>query len=108
MRSRAIQKLRGLGRALLPAIAAAMPLLAPAEPALVDAARAQQIALAAAGCNASRDCVVKGGFSEGQWVFIVSFVHSRDTDGKPRFMPGGFVGVTVSADGRVIDRMPGV
>ena len=51
MRRRVIQKLRGLGRVLLPPIAAAMPLLAAAEPALVDAAGAQQIALAAAGCD---------------------------------------------------------
>jgi hypothetical protein len=76
-------------------------------PEPIDAAKAQAIALAAAGCDAGRDCVIKGGLTEGQWVFIVSFVHSRDADGKPRFMPGGLVGVTVSRDGRIVDLMPG-
>jgi hypothetical protein len=78
---------------------------APAEP--IDEQRAKEIALKAAGCGAKKDCVVQGGFREGKWMFIVSFVHSRDEKGAPRFMPGGHMGITVGPDGKVLQRMPG-
>lgn len=93
---------RGL---LLASLTQPYALWAETEPISEEQARA--IALAAAGCDARRECVVKGSFSDGQWVFIVSFVRSRDAEGKPRFAPGGFVGITLDAKGRVIDRMPG-
>lgn len=109
MSSRAIGGLRGVARVLLPAIALAMPAMADAraEAPAISEARAQEIAREAAGCKAPDACVLRGGLREGKWVFVVSFVHSRDAEGKPRFMPGGFVGVTVSRDGRVVDLMPG-
>jgi uncharacterized SAM-binding protein YcdF (DUF218 family) len=68
---------------------------------------ARAIALKAAGCRSAEACVVLGGLQKGNWVFVVSFVMGRDAKGEPLFAPGGHVGITVSPEGKVIERMPG-
>jgi hypothetical protein len=78
---------------------------APVSP--IGEQRAKEIALKAAGCGAASDCEVRGGPKDGKWVFVVWFVHSRDDKGAPRFMPGGWMGITIGPNGEVLDRMPG-
>lgn len=73
----------------------------------ITQAVAENIAREAAGCDAARECVLRGGWRDGKWIFVVSFVAGRDPAGNPLFVPGGFIGVTVSRDGRVVDVMPG-
>ena len=87
------------------AIQTQSPAQAPGTP--IDERRAKEIALEEAGCGAAKDCVVKGGFRDGKWIFIVMFVHSRDEKGAPRFMPGGHMGITIGPNGKVLDRIPG-
>ncbi|HEY5761905.1 MAG TPA: hypothetical protein VIS73_01715 [Rhodocyclaceae bacterium] len=105
---RRLRRLVGVLSGALLMVSLCLPLTLRAEAVPITEDKARAIALAAAGCDAKRDCVVKDSFTDGQWVFIVSFVHSRDDEGKPRFMPGGFVGITFDAEGKVIDRMPGL
>ena len=69
--------------------------------------KAKEIALRAAGCGGATECEIRGGLKDGKWVFVVSFVHSRDAKGAPRFTPGGWMGITVGPTGEVLDRMPG-
>ena len=66
------------------------------------------IALREAGCGRASDCVVRGGRKEGKWVFVVWFVTGRNADGSPQFTPGGWIGLTLDAQGTVLDRTPGV
>ncbi len=66
------------------------------------------IVLREAGCREVEDCEIRGGQKDGKWVFAVWFVMGRNTDGSPQFAPGGWVGLTLSAQGDVIDRMPGL
>jgi hypothetical protein len=77
-------------------------------PAEISRADAVAIALREAGCRKATDCDVRGGLKDGKWVFVVWFVMGRNTDGSPQFVPGGWVGLTLSAQGVVVDRMPGV
>ncbi|MCB1906099.1 MAG: hypothetical protein KDH15_01920 [Rhodocyclaceae bacterium] len=85
-----------------------VPAIAMAQSPAIGKARAIDIARDAAGCKSVDVCVLRGGLDAGRWVFVVSFVAGRDADGRPRFVPGGFVGSTVGRDGRVDDRMPGL
>jgi len=81
----------------------AVPLLA----AEISQRDAIAIALREAGCKKAADCEVRGGLKGGRWVFVVWFVMGRNPDGSPQFAPGGWVGLTLDAQGEVIDRMPG-
>ena len=65
------------------------------------------IALREAGCRKAVDCDVRGGLKDGNWVFVVWFVVGRNADGSPQFVPGGWIGLTLNAQGEIIDRMPG-
>ena len=89
--------------ALVVALIYAVPSIA----ADISKADAVVIALREAGCRKAEDCDVRGGLNDGKWVFVVWFVMGRNPDGSPRFAPGGFVGLTLNAQGVVIDRMPG-
>ena len=80
---------------------------APSMAADVSRADAVAIALREAGCRKAEDCDVRGGIKDGKWVFVVWFVMGRNADGSPQFAPGGWVGLTLNAQGVVIDRMPG-
>ena len=66
-----------------------------------------RIALAAAGCKKAEDCIVRGGPNNGKWVFTVSLIAGRDSEGKPLFTPGGWVGITLDSQGHVIEEFPG-
>jgi len=84
--------------------------LTPAVPCVaaeIAKAEAVAIALREAGCRKAQDCDVRGGLKDGKWVFVVSFVMGRNADGSPQFAPGAWVGITINAQGEVIDRMPG-
>lgn len=86
---------------------AASTCLAQSNPAKVTEEEARAIALKAAGCRSTEHCEVRGGLTNGNWAFVVSFIMGRDSKGEPLFAPGGWVGITVSPEGKVIDRMPG-
>ena len=88
---------------LVVALAYAVPAIA----ADISKADAVVIALREAGCRKAEDCEVRGGLKDGKWVFVIWFVMGRNQDGSPLFAPGGFVGITLNAQGVVIDRMPG-
>lgn len=107
MDSRVVQSCMGFIRCLV--LAAALPGIANAQTsaAAVSEARAQEIAREAAGCKTVEDCVLRGGWRDGKWIFVVSFVAGRDPAGNPLFAPGGFIGITVGRDGQILDRMPG-
>jgi hypothetical protein len=75
--------------------------------AQISRADAVAIALREAGCPKIENCDVRGGLKDGKWVFVVWFVMGRDADGSPQFAPGGWVGLTLNAEGVVIDCTPG-
>ena len=79
----------------------------PCASAEISKGDAVAIALREAGCRKAEDCDVRGGMKDGKWVFVVWFVMGRNSDGSPQFAPGGWVGLTLNANGEVIDRMPG-
>ena len=79
----------------------------PSIAAEISQANATAIALREAGCRKAEDCVVRGGPKDGKWVFVIWFVMGRNADGSPQFSPGGWVGLTLNAQGEVIDRMLG-
>lgn len=101
-----LRAVRNLVRLL--AIGATIGFAAPASAESISESRAREIAREAAGCKSENACVLRGGLRDGKWRFVVSFVAGRDPAGNPLFVPGGFVGVTVSRDGQVVDLMPGV
>ena len=80
---------------------------APCMAAEISKAEAVAIALREAGCRKVEDCNVRGGLKDGKWVFVVSFVMGRNPDGSPQFAPGAWVGITLNAQGELVDRMPG-
>ncbi len=88
---------------LVVALAYAVPCTA----AEISKSDAVDIALREAGCRKAEDCDVRGGMKDGKWAFVVWFVMGRNSDGSPQFAPGGWVGLTLNANGEVIDRMPG-
>ena len=76
------------------------------SPAITKEA-ATRIALATAGCKKTDDCIAKGRFDHGKWIFSVTYVSGRDAKGEPLIKPGGWMGVTLDSQGHVIDTMPG-
>jgi hypothetical protein len=96
---------RSIWLSFLLAVATTCALAQPSS--AITETQAREIAFKEAGCSAAMECVVKGGFRDGKWVFIVSFIHSRDAKGEPQFMPGGHMGITVGPNGEVLNRMPG-
>ena len=86
-------------------------LLAPfqgqAASTVISKEHATRIALQAAGCKRSADCVVRGRFERDRWVFVVSYVTGHNAKGEPMFTPGAWTGVTIGANGEVIETVPG-
>lgn len=68
---------------------------------------ARAIALRNAPCPRADSCEIRGGWQDGKWVFVVSFITGRTADGKPQFTPGGWIGITVNRAGEIINRTPG-
>jgi hypothetical protein len=75
--------------------------------AVITKEEATRIALTAAGCKKSDDCIAKGRLDRNQWVFVITFVEGRDAAGKPIVKPGGWMGITLDFQGHVMNRMPG-
>jgi hypothetical protein len=75
--------------------------------AVITKEAATRIALAAAGCKTSEDCIADGRLDHTKWVFIVTRVTGRDAAGKPQTIPGGWTGIILDAQGHVIDKQPG-
>ena len=108
-----------LKRMAVPPLVGAMPKIAafllivtlaysaPSRAAEISRADAVAIALREAGCHKAEDCDVRGGLKDEKWVFVVWFVMGRNADGSTQLAPGGWVGLTLNAQGVVIDRMPG-
>ena len=88
---------------LIVALSYSVPTLA----AEISRAEAVAIALREAGCRKAVDCDVRGGPRDGKWVFVVWFVIGLNADGSRQFTPGGWVGITLNAQGVVVDRMSG-
>ena len=80
----------------------------PTIAAKISKADAIAIVLREAGCREPEDCDVRGGLEKGNWIFTVWFVTGREADGSPKFTPGAWLGLTLNANGKVIDRMPGL
>jgi len=77
-----------------------------AASATITRQKATHIALVAAGCKKSNDCVVHGNFQNGKWVFVVSYVR-HDSRGRPIIIPGDWIGVSISPEGQVLEKVPG-
>jgi len=86
---------------------AALAYSAPSIAAEISKADAVAIALREAGCRKVEDCDVRGGLKNGNWVFVVWYVMGRNADGSPQFAPGGWLGLTLNAQGEVTDRLLG-
>lgn len=73
----------------------------------IDEAAAIRIAEQASGCGPSRPCQSRTYLKDGKWITVVSFIYGLRDSGEPIFKPGGWVGITVDEDGKVVDTAPG-
>ena len=74
----------------------------------IDEVKAKQIAEQAAGCGPDKICDTRARMLEDErWTVIVWFVYGYRDNGEPIFVPGGWVGFTISKDGKIVDKTPG-
>lgn len=73
----------------------------------IDEAEAMRIAENAAGCGPNRPCQSRTYLKDGRWITVVSFIYGVRDDGQPILKPGGWVGIAVDEDGKVVEKMPG-
>ena len=89
-------KLRTAAWLSVMAMTQALPSAAAAD---ISKDQAIAIALREARCRMPQDCEIRGGLQDGKWIFVVWFVKGRNPEGSPQFAPGGWVGLTVDAQG---------
>lgn len=65
------------------------------------------MAEAAAGCSSTKRCQGRARLARGSWVLVVSFIGGFRKNDEPIFTPGEWIGITVSLDGLIVDRMSG-
>jgi len=73
----------------------------------IDEAGAKAIAEKAAGCNKDTPCETKANPDKNQWIVSVSFIYGYQKNGSPIFKPGGWIGFTISQDGKIVNKYEG-
>jgi hypothetical protein len=69
--------------------------------------KAKTIALQAAKCKDTEDCQIFGWLKEGLWNFTIFHIKSRTADGKPEFIPFGWVQIVINQDGEIVEETHG-
>ena len=59
------------------------------------------------GCGEVKKCQIRAQLKNDQWIMIVSTIYGYRQNGKPVFKPGGWVGFTLSQEGKLLHKMPG-
>lgn len=81
--------------------------VAPSMGWAIDEPTARKIAEEAAGCGPKQPCQTRARFEKGNWLLVVWFVYGFRENKEPILKPGGWVGITVNQDGKVVEKVPG-
>ncbi|MEW6329986.1 MAG: hypothetical protein AB1560_00860 [Pseudomonadota bacterium] len=73
----------------------------------IDEMAAREIAEKEAGCSSAQPCQTRARLDKDRWVMVVWFIHGYRENGEPVLKPGGWVGITVSQDGKITEKVPG-